>query len=362
MKYLALIPVGAWLAGCGTTVIGEGVTTHLGGAGGATSAITGGGTDVHVTTGGATLATGGQAAETGGATAASGGTNRATGGASTATGGRAVATGGAVASTGGSNTATGGSRGIDYCGGMIVASMAGCLLDDAYCLPLSDGRYCTDGWSAPCPQGLSSLPALECPVDQYWCWQHSMATACRLPLRTTAECIAAGGIVQGDPGDGSLRRSGCASPLVNLGLVDASAGDEGGICCGQGSGTADGPTYCGGGMVATSGQCIVDDGFCYQLSNGQYCTGSAAPQCPPGTDVIPITSCPENAYWCWPQGLAFACTLPTRTADECTRAGGEVHNDPGDGSVVTKGCQSPLIDLGLVRPGGIEGSICCGRH
>ena len=114
--------------------------------------------------------------------------------------------------------------------GMIVATSAGCLADDAFCIELPDGRYCTGSAAPECPQG--ALPIARdapCPTGAT-CWQYSESLRCQSPpVIDFAQCTQRGGQVVLDPGSGSLIRGGC--PLARTALGMFAGPGEGGLCC-----------------------------------------------------------------------------------------------------------------------------------
>jgi len=77
----------------------------------------------------------------------------------------------------------------------------------------------------------------------------------------------------GDAGDASQARSNRANPIGKIQIC--KAGDE---------------------MVASSNQCIQDDAACYQISNGQWCTGPRGNVCPAGSTELALgTACPSGS-------------------------------------------------------------------
>ena len=62
---------------------------------------------------------------------------------------------------------------------------------------------------------------------------------------------------------------------------------------------------------------------------------------------------------------ATACTEPEAsggpyTPDTCRTAGGNAYLDPGDGSIVKRGCPDGRQLLGYMTHDFIEGGLCCG--
>jgi hypothetical protein len=76
--------------------------------------------------------------------------------------------------------------------------------------------------------------------------------------------------------------------------------------------------------------------------------GQVAAMCPAGTE--PITAVVERQrHCCTPQGsISF---------DQCREIGGEVHTDPGDGSL--EGCPFGATTISSRIDGAIEGGFCC---
>lgn len=49
-------------------------------------------------------------------------------------------------------------------------------------------------------------------------------------------------------------------------------------------------------QVASEGQCLQDDAACYQISNGQWCTGERNSVCPAGSQALAAgVACPAGA-------------------------------------------------------------------
>jgi len=49
-------------------------------------------------------------------------------------------------------------------------------------------------------------------------------------------------------------------------------------------------------QISSSSQCLQDDAACYQISNGQWCTGERGNVCPSGsTPIAAGTTCPDGA-------------------------------------------------------------------
>ncbi len=76
-----------------------------------------------------------------------------------------------------------------------------------------------------------------------------------------------------DTGTASQTLSNRANPLSKIQIC--KAGDE---------------------MVASSNQCIQDDAACYQISNGQWCTGPRGNVCPAGSTELALgVACPVGS-------------------------------------------------------------------
>ena len=70
-------------------------------------------------------------------------------------------------------------------GGEIVDSSDECLVDDAFCHALDDGRYCTGPQAPMCPAGSTPIASdAECP-DGSECFQYSESLRCQRPDETT---------------------------------------------------------------------------------------------------------------------------------------------------------------------------------
>lgn len=62
-------------------------------------------------------------------------------------------------------------------------------------------------------------------------------------------------------------------------------------------------------MVASSNQCIQDDAACYQISNGQWCTGPRGNVCPAGSTELAIgVACPTGSR-CIRFGESLTCKI-----------------------------------------------------
>lgn len=79
------------------------------------------------------------------------------------------------------------------------------------------------GADAECPDDFTPLGPVAFGVEGAWC--------CVAPHLTLAECSERGGRAIADPGDGSSYRDGCPGGAALLGHLGIEFGDEGGICC-----------------------------------------------------------------------------------------------------------------------------------
>jgi hypothetical protein len=134
---------------------------------------------------------------------------------------------------------------------------------------------------------------------------------------------------------------------------DANEAD-GGTTTEEDSGTA--PDDCAGVIVDDPGGCLQDDAFCTRLNDGRYCTGSAAPMCPPNyTPIAKSDTCPARTR-CFDYSESLRCSSRLYTPEECAAAGGIGLVDPGDGSLV---CPGDAKALGALDANLIEGGLCC---
>ena len=121
----------------------------------------------------------------------------------------------------------------------------------------------------------------------------------------------------------------------------------------------DGPcgnVACPGKVVDNSDECLQDDSYCWQLPDGRWCTGPAAPSCPEGSYPIErIDDCPAGAY-CFTFSESLRCLTPLLTVAQCEASGGVAMADPGDGSLR---CPDGQADLGAIDADWNEGGRCC---
>ncbi len=61
--------------------------------------------------------------------------------------------------------------------------------------------------------------------------------------------------------------------------------------------------------VSSASQCLRDDAACYQLTDGNWCTGTRGNSCPaPSVEVPAGTSCPAGAR-CFKVGESLTCGI-----------------------------------------------------
>ncbi|HMJ12172.1 MAG TPA: hypothetical protein VK524_12195, partial [Polyangiaceae bacterium] len=128
------------------------------------------------------------------------------------------------------DAAVGSDAGANECpNGMVVVTASDCLQDDAFCIELPDGRWCTGVSASECPAGAVPIaPDVPCPGGSN-CWNVGFALRCQTPaLMTIQQCTDVRGRPVLDPGDGRLFRSGCPMGRTVIGMFE---GGEGGLCC-----------------------------------------------------------------------------------------------------------------------------------
>ncbi len=65
-------------------------------------------------------------------------------------------------------------------------------------------------------------------------------------------------------------------------------------------------------LIQSSRQCLQDDAACYELSNGQWCTGERGNTCPAGSAEIPVgAACPRGTR-CIAFGESLNCAIQIR--------------------------------------------------
>lgn len=235
-------------------------------------------------------------------TGGSGGTGGMHGG-SSGSGGSAVGSGGRSAGSGGS--------GVDA-GAPDNDAGSSCFsptqnLDTAY-RQGAVGCACKDGDASQCIQGV----ALICDGTHWTAVEDGPCAPGPGPTRvsySSKECEAIGGLVVGDPGDGSLLRNGCAGSET-LGIIDNSKEPgsgipiEGAMCCGCASAGAD----CNTGLVrcgARAGDTCDDTEFCGYLPGGLCGAADAESVC--RTRPSDCTMLPQKVCGCDGKDYDNAC-------------------------------------------------------
>ncbi|MFT6305424.1 MAG: hypothetical protein ACJA0Z_000586 [Halioglobus sp.] len=62
-------------------------------------------------------------------------------------------------------------------------------------------------------------------------------------------------------------------------------------------------------LIHDSSQCMQDDAACYELNNGQWCTGERGSSCPAGSVAIPDgVACPIGKR-CFRVSESLECTI-----------------------------------------------------
>jgi len=62
-------------------------------------------------------------------------------------------------------------------------------------------------------------------------------------------------------------------------------------------------------LVSSSRQCLQDGAACYELTNGQWCTGERGNTCPAGSAQLPLgAACPPGAR-CIAYGEGLTCAI-----------------------------------------------------
>ena len=62
-------------------------------------------------------------------------------------------------------------------------------------------------------------------------------------------------------------------------------------------------------QISSSRQCLQDDAACYQLNNGDWCTGERGNTCPAGSIELPAgLACPAGKR-CFSVGESLQCTI-----------------------------------------------------
>ncbi len=61
--------------------------------------------------------------------------------------------------------------------------------------------------------------------------------------------------------------------------------------------------------ISSAGQCLRDDAACYQISNGEWCTGERGNSCPSGATALPTGAvCPTGAR-CFRLSESLVCVV-----------------------------------------------------
>ncbi len=62
-------------------------------------------------------------------------------------------------------------------------------------------------------------------------------------------------------------------------------------------------------LISNAGQCLQDDAACYQISNGQWCTGERGSVCPAGSQALAAgAACPVGAR-CFKFSESMECMI-----------------------------------------------------
>ena len=103
-------------------------------------------------------------------------------------------------------------------------------------------------------------------------------------------------------------------PSVALLSGCASSGDTfGGATYGNNQGSAGGNRIesckTTDRLIDSSTQCLQDDAACYQLSNGQWCTGERGSVCPAGSVAVPAGQSCAIGRRCFQVSESLICTI-----------------------------------------------------
>lgn len=78
---------------------------------------------------------------------------------------------------------------------------------------------------------------------------------------------------------------------------------------------------CRGDIIPGRDRCLQDDAFCYELSDGRWCTGSAVVECPAGNRSIPRDQPCKPGHVCWQFSESRRCESlepsPEASCDSC---------------------------------------------
>ena len=204
------------------------------------------------------------------------------------------------------------------------------------------------------------------------------------PILQLSECTALGGIPTADPGDGSLLRAGCPTGSTNLGMVSGFI--EGGLCCAPAPVSIPQCRAMGGEPLSDPGDGSLLRAGCPDQrrmvarmadfdEGGLCCTRTlpsvnfsecrlmgGAPISDPGDGSVLRKGCPDERELiaeAVDRELALCCQLPLVSGEACQEMGGEIFGDIGDGSLIRAGCPNDRPTLAFVS-GFIEGGLCCG--
>lgn len=94
--------------------------------------------------------------------------------------------------------------------------------------------------------------------------------------------------------------AGCASSSDGLRNVGSAIGSKSGrvsVC------------KSGDTQVKSANQCLQDDAACYEINNGNWCTGERGNSCPAGSEALTAgTPCPQGKR-CFRVGESLECTI-----------------------------------------------------
>ena len=93
----------------------------------------------------------------------------------------------------------------------------------------------------------------------------------------------------------------------------ASTGSDGGYGVGQRAGGGK-VLACRSGdeLVRSQQQCLQDDAACYELSNGQWCTGDRSNSCPAGSSPLAAGAACPNGARCIQFSESLNCAIQIR--------------------------------------------------
>jgi len=101
--------------------------------------------------------------------------------------------------------------------------------------------------------------------------------------------------------------------LVTLSIAGCATSDSG-YSTGSTRGASSKVTVCKSGdtLVSSSTQCLQDSAACYELANGQWCTGERGNTCPAGSVKIPDGGQCPNGTRCIEFGEGLQCAIQVR--------------------------------------------------